>query len=68
MKKFNLTGILLASSILFSCQPKTEKKEPIIYQNNQNFKYDDEPSKEKTIDTINKKANLTKNKASKDNG
>jgi hypothetical protein len=68
MKKFNLTGILLASSILFSCQPKTEKKEPIIYQNNQNFKYDDEPSKEKTIDTINKKANLTKTKASKDNG
>jgi hypothetical protein len=68
MKKFNLTGILLASSILFSCQPKTEKKEPIIYQNNQNFKYDDEPSKEKTIDTINKKANLTKTKVTIDNG
>jgi hypothetical protein len=68
MKKLNLTVILLTSSILFSCQPKIEKKEPIIYQNNQNFKYDDEPAKEKTIDTINKKTNLTQTKVTKNNG
>ena len=67
IKNLNLIGIFLLSCILLSCQPKIEKKEPIIYQNNQNFKYDDEPVKEKTNDSINKKAILTKRKVTKVN-
>lgn len=65
MKNLNLTRILFLSCLLLSCQPKKEITEPIIYQNNQKFKYDDEPIKEKTKDSINKKPIFTKNKVTK---
>lgn len=65
MKKLNLTGLLLVSFILLSCQAEKEKKEPIIYQNNQKIKYDDEPVKEKSIDSIDNKNYLDKNKRGK---
>ena len=49
------------SFILFSCQPKKEKKEPIIYNNNQNYKYDDDELKKKSFnDSIDDKKNLDK--------
>lgn len=62
MKKFKLSGLLLVSCILLSCQPKKEIKEPIIYQNNQKIKYDDEPVKGKTNDSISEKSISTKKK------
>ena len=68
MKKLNLTGILIVSCMLFSCQPKEEKKEPVIYQKTQNYKYDDEPAIEKATDSVNKKAILTTTKVTKDKG
>ena len=67
MKKFIITGILLICFILFSCQPKIEKKEPTYYPKNENFKYDDEPVKEKPKDSINKKIILMKAKETKVN-
>jgi hypothetical protein len=64
MKKLNLTLLLFLSCILFSCQPKREKKQPVIYNNsNQNYKYDDDelvkkkPEKSKVK---NEKRNSTK--------
>lgn len=60
MKNLNLIRILFFSCLLLSCEPKKEKKEPIIINNNQNFKYDDEPVKVKTDDSITKKEISTK--------
>lgn len=54
MKKINLIQFLVLSCILLSCEPKKEKKEPVIIQNNQNFRYDDEPGRIKTADSIKK--------------
>lgn len=49
------------SFILFSCQPKKEKREPIIYNNNQNYKYDDDELTKKSFnDSIDDKNNLDK--------
>ena len=56
MKNFKLSGLLLVSCILLSCQPKKEIKEPIIYQNNHKIKYDDEPVKGLTNDSIREKS------------
>jgi hypothetical protein len=66
MRKLNLIQLLLLCFILSSCQPKIEKKEPIIYNNNQNYKYDDdELTKKNSTDSIDDKNNLDKNKRSK---
>ncbi len=62
MKNLNLIQFLFLSCILLSCEPKKEKKEPIIIQNNQHFKYDDEPVRIKVDDSITKEAISTKNK------
>jgi len=64
MKKLNLIRLLFISCILFSCQPKKEKKQPIIYNNTiQNYKYDDdELIKKKAQDSKKKEANLETNK------
>jgi len=59
MKKINLILFLFLSCILLSCEPKKEKKEPAIIQNNQNFRYDDEPVRVKACDSI-KKSDFTK--------
>lgn len=59
MRKLNLIRLLILSCILFSCQLKKEKKQPIIYNNTQNYKYDDEELiRKNTKDTKDKKRNL----------
>jgi hypothetical protein len=66
MKKLNLILLLFLSCLLFSCQPKKEKKEPIIYNNNniQNYKFDDEDLVKKEIKKPkDRKPNLDKNKS-----
>lgn len=66
MKNLNLTRLLFLSFILFSCQPKKEKKEPIIYNNNQNYKYDDdELTRKSSNDSIDNKNNLDNKKSGK---
>ena len=66
MKNLNLLRLLFLSFILFSCQPKKEKKEPvIIYNNNQNYKYDEEPRNKGLKDSLDNKNNLDKKKAEK---
>lgn len=43
MKNLNLIILLILGYQLFSCNPKTEKKQPTIYNNyNQNYKFDDD--------------------------
>lgn len=44
MKKITLIGMLILCQMFFFCHSKTEKvqKQPEIYFNNQNFKYDDD--------------------------
>ncbi|MCI4442919.1 MAG: hypothetical protein JHC39_05370 [Lentimicrobium sp.] len=52
MKKLNLTKLLLLCCLTLSCNQKTEKKQPTIYYNNQNYKFDDdEILKKNTKDT-----------------
>lgn len=66
MRKLNLIQLLLLCCIQSSCQPKIEKKEPIIYNNNQNYKYDDdELTKKRPNDSIDNKNNIDKNKSDK---
>lgn len=67
MKKLNLIRLLLLSCVLFSCQPKKEKKQPIIYNNNpnQNYKYDDDEFVKKNTKDSKDKNNLDKNKSDK---
>lgn len=64
MKKRNLIRLILISCILFSCQPKKEKKQPIIYNNTiQNYKYDDDELVKKNTKNFKKKEyNLESNK------
>jgi hypothetical protein len=60
-----IIGIVF-SSILFSCQPKKDKKELVIYNNNQNYKYDsNELAKNSSNDTKYYKIHLGKNKKDK---
>ena len=42
MKKLNLTRLLILCCLSLSCSPKAEKKQPPIYNNNQNYKFDDD--------------------------
>ena len=67
MKKLNLIRFLFLSYILFSCQPKKEKKQPIIYNNSyQNYKYDDdELVKKNTKDSKKKNTILNQTKSEK---
>lgn len=66
MKNINLLRILFLSFILFSCQPKKEKEKPIIYNNNQNYKYDDdELTRKSNNDSLYDKNNFDKKKAVK---
>lgn len=61
MKKLNLTTLLILCILTLSCNPKTEKKLPIIYNNNQNYKFDDdEIIKRNTKPSKDKKHNLEK--------
>jgi len=58
MKKGNLTALLILFCLSLSCNPKTEKPQPTIYNNhknsyNQNYKFDDdELLKRKTEDSL----------------
>ena len=58
MKKGNLTTLLILCCLALSCNPKTEKPQPIIYNNhknsyNQNYKFDeDELLKKHTDDSL----------------
>ncbi len=58
MKKGNLTALLILCYLSLSCNPKTEKPQPIIFNNNkntynQNYKFDDdELLKRKTEDSL----------------
>lgn len=62
MKKLNLTTLLILCCLTQSCKPKTEKKLPLIHNNNnQNYKFDDdEIIKRNTKPFKNKKHNLEK--------
>jgi len=42
MKKLNLTKLLILCCLSLSCNSKTEKKQPPVYNNNQNYKFDDD--------------------------
>lgn len=61
MKKVKFIGIMILCQMLFFCHSKTEKvqKQPEIYFNNQNFKYDDELPKR---DQENKKRKIKSDK------
>ncbi len=69
MKKLNLILFFFLPIALFSCQPKKEKKQPVIYNsnyNNQNYKLDDdEMAKRNTKNSKDKKQNLDENKSHK---
>jgi hypothetical protein len=66
MKKLNLILFLFLSCFLFSCQPKKEKKQPVIFNNHQNYKYDDdEIAKRNTKNSKDKKQNLDEKKSDK---
>lgn len=67
MKKLNLIRLILISCILFSCQAKKEKKQPVIYNNSyQKYKYDDdELVKINTKDSKKKKPILNQTKSEK---
>ena len=58
MKKLNLTKLLILCCFSLFCNPKTEKPQPIIYNNNnkinnQNYKFDDdEILKKNTKDSL----------------
>lgn len=67
MKNLNLLGIHFLSFILFSSQPKKEKEEPITFNNNQNYKYDDddELTRKSTNDFLDDNDNFDKKKAAK---
>lgn len=52
MKKLNLTKLLILCCLTLSCNPKTEKKQPtIIYNNIQNYKFDDDEIIKRNIKT-----------------
>ncbi len=58
MKKRNLTALLILCCLSLSCNPKIEKPQPTIYNNNnkinnQNYKFDDdELLKKNTEDSL----------------
>ena len=59
MKILNLTTLLIFCCLLFSCISKTEKKQPkIIYNNAQNYKFDDDEIRDTKAKDIKKKQNL----------
>jgi hypothetical protein len=66
MKKLNLTKLLILCCLSLSCNPKTEKPQPIIYNNNnkinnQNYKFDDdEILKKNTKDSLKNAKSLQK--------
>lgn len=65
MKKLNLIQLLFLS-IFVSCQPKKDKKELVIYNNNQNYKYvNKELVKKSSNDSMVYKIHLGKNNKDK---
>jgi hypothetical protein len=65
MKKLNLIRLLILCCISLSCNPKTEKKQPIIYNNNQNYKLDDDEILKKNTKDTKKTSNSHKDKLKK---
>jgi hypothetical protein len=67
MNKLNLIRFLFLCFILNSCQPKKEKKQPVIFNNGiQNYKYDDDQLvKKKTKNVNDQKHDIEKNKSDK---
>jgi hypothetical protein len=60
MKKHNLIRLLFLSCVLFSCQPKKEKKQPEVNYTIQNYKLDDDPvTNKKTEDSKDKRDTIT---------
>ena len=70
MKKVTLIGILILCQTLIFCHSKTEEKQkqPEVYFNNQNYKYDDdellkrdrENKKRNEKEDVNDKVNVVK--------
>jgi hypothetical protein len=55
MNRLNLSTLLILCFLLLSCKPKTEKKQPPIYNSTQNYKFDDdEIQKRNTKDSLKK--------------
>jgi hypothetical protein len=66
MKKLNLTALLILCCLTLSCNPKAEKKQPtIIYNNTQNYKFDDDEILKKNTKETKKKTQYQKNKSEK---
>lgn len=67
MKKHNLTGLFLLCCLSLCFNPKTEKKLPTIYYNNdQNYKFDDDDERlKKNIEESLKKAQPIQEKLKK---
>ncbi|WP_310560124.1 hypothetical protein [Flavobacterium sp.] len=68
MKKLNLVTLLLLCCLSLSCNPKTEKEQPTIYNNsnnNQNYKFDDDVLLEKNTKNVKKKKPSHKYKSKK---
>ena len=66
MKKLNLATALILCGLLFSCTSKTEKKQPkIIYNNAQNYKFDDDEIQDRNAKDAKKKTKPHKYKSKK---
>lgn len=66
MKKLNLTTVLILCGLLFSCISKTEEKQTeIIYNNAQNYKFDDDEIRDKYAKDAKKKTKSHKYKSNK---
>lgn len=65
MKTINLTKLLILCYLFLSCNPKTEKKQPTIYNNNQNYKFDDDEILKRNTKDAKKKPQSRKDKSEK---
>jgi len=65
MKKITPIRLLILSCLLFSCHSKTEKKQPTIYNYNQNYKFDDDEIQKRNTKDYLKKIESNKEKRNK---
>jgi hypothetical protein len=65
MNKLNLTKLLILCCLSLSCNPKTEKKQQPIYNNNHNYKFDDDELIKRNTKDIKKKTPSHKDKSKK---
>jgi hypothetical protein len=65
MNQLNLTALLILCCLFFSCNPKTEKKQPTINYNNQNYKLDDDEILNRNTKDIKKKTPSDNSKSKK---